>query len=91
LVPVRFIGEALGAKIDWNDQNQTATYRQDDKIIILTIGSNIAYVNGEPVQMPTAPIIVNEKTIVPLRFVSEQFGAQVDWDDYLNEITITKE
>ncbi len=91
LVPVRFIGEALGAKIDWNDQNQTATYRQDDKIIILTIGSNIAYVNGEPVQMPTAPIIVNEKTMVPLRFVSEQFGAQVDWDDYLNEITITKE
>ena len=91
LIPVRFIGESLGAEVEWNDDLQQVTYKDDLNTVVLTIGSTTAYVNGKPVEMPTAPRIKNEKTMVPLRFISEQLGANVEWDDGSRSITIIKE
>lgn len=91
LVPVRFVGESLGAVIDWDDETRTVIYKTDEKTIVMQIGSKVAYVNDVEVEMPVAPLIKNNKTMVPLRFISEQFGAKVDWDDPTRTITIEKE
>jgi len=80
-VPIRFIAEALNVdKILWNDERKTATLANDSKTIELTLGSNIAKVNGKEVELD-APISVYEgRTFVPVRFVSEIFECIVKWD-----------
>jgi N-acetylmuramoyl-L-alanine amidase len=56
----------------------------------LTIGSDLAYVNGAEIRLDAAPVIQNDATLVPLRFVSETSGAEVAWDDALRRALITR-
>lgn len=84
LVPFRFIGEALGAKIDFTQDpktklTKTVSYELGSIRIILTINEKIADVNGRKVELDVAPIIVKGRTFVPVRFVSENLGASVEW------------
>lgn len=86
LVPVRLVSEALGAQVIWvPDTRQVLLLRGEDKIV-LTLGSDQALVNGQTQALPDGvPAGVvrwqgAESTMVPLRFVSEQLGAEVDWD-----------
>jgi hypothetical protein len=90
MVPVRFVGETLGATVDWRDEDKAVIYNDGSKNIELYIGSKTAYVNGVAYELPTAPVIVNGSTMVPLRFVSEQLGATVNWNEELKMITIEK-
>lgn len=81
-VPVRFVSEALGAEVAWEQSTQTVTINKDSQQILLTIDSDKATVGPEPSQIITldAPAaLVNDRTVVPLRFVSEVLGATVDW------------
>ncbi|MGQ9557508.1 MAG: stalk domain-containing protein [Desulfurispora sp.] len=80
LVPLRAIFEALGAKVDWEEATQTVTATKDDVVIKLTIGSNKASKNGQEVVLDVPAKKVNNRTLVPLRFVSEALGAKVGWD-----------
>ena len=80
MVPMRDIFETLGAVMDWNAKTQTVTARKGDTEIKLTIGSKTAYVNGSSVDMTPAAMIVEGKTMVPLRFVGEALGVTVKWD-----------
>ena len=61
------------------------------KTIILTIDQKIANVFGEYVVNDVAPIIRNERTMLPIRFIAQNLGAEVAWDDALNKVTITKD
>ncbi len=79
MVPVRFIAEALGLTVDWNAEKRQVTITGENTQIILTIDSKQAMINGVPVQLDVAPVIVNGRTFVPLRFVAETFDFQVDW------------
>ncbi|MBF8984361.1 N-acetylmuramoyl-L-alanine amidase [Lutibacter sp. B2] len=85
LVPIRFVVEELGANIDWNQEKQEATIKTDNKEIILKIDSSIAYVNGRKVNLPDgvpAKLLGYQdkyRTMVPLRFVVEQLGMDVNW------------
>jgi len=84
LVPFRFIGEALGAKIGFTQDpktklTKTVSYELGSIRIILTINNKTADVNGRKVQLDVAPIIVKGRTFVPVRFVSENLGASVEW------------
>ena len=81
LVPLRAIFEALGATVDWNDSSQTVTAVKGDKTISLAIGSNTLYINGEAKTLDATAVLVNARTLVPVRAVSEAFGCQVDWSD----------
>lgn len=87
LVPIRFISELLGAEVGWDEETSQASITTDDKSIILTIGSPYAVVNGEIVILPNGiPAALAQvggvtRTVVPLRFVSEQLGAAVNWDN----------
>ena len=81
LVPMRAICEALGATVTWDDSSKTVTVGGGGNMIILQIGSNKMTVNGKAVTLDAPAQIVNSRTLVPVRAVSEGFGAVVDWDD----------
>lgn len=88
LVPLRAILEPLGTVVNWDDVTQTVSAQKGDKIVTLTIGSANAYVDQRPVLLDVPGKIVNGRTMVPLRFVSESFGAKVQYDDISHTILI---
>lgn len=87
-VPVRFVSEALGAKVDWNSKAQKVTVSLEGNQIVLTLGKKSYTVNGKTKQMDTVALRKSSRTFVPLRFVSEALGAEVKWDslNYIVEI-----
>lgn len=79
MVPMRAIFEALEATVDWEIGKQRVTAKRDDTTIVITVGSNLALVNGKEFALDVPPQLVNNRTLVPVRFISESLGAQVDW------------
>lgn len=80
LVPVRFVSEALGANVKWDEEIRMVTINQNGRTIKLRIGEKKANVNGREVVFDTRAIITpKNRTMVPLRFVSEALGADVRW------------
>lgn len=79
LVPLRAIFEALSAAVEWDPLTRTITGRRGSTEIQLTIGSLTAYRNGSALQLETEPRLINDITMVPLRFIAESFGASVEW------------
>lgn len=80
MVPVRAIFETLGASVDWNADNQTITSKKNDTTVVLKINSHTMYINGNPVSLDTPACIIDERTLVPVRAVSEAFNTSVNWD-----------
>ena len=80
MVPLRAIFEALGAEVDWDQATETVTSVRDDVTIKMTIGENVIYINDKPTELDVAPLIIDERTLVPVRAIAEGFGASVDWD-----------
>jgi len=90
MVPIGQIFHAFGADVTWDDYNRTATgILYGGFHIVLTIGNPQAYVNGSHHTLDAAPFIHNDRTMVPLRFVSESFGAMVEWDEANRRAVIT--
>ena len=88
MVPLRVITEQFGASLDWNAADKRITLRRGDDIIICRIGRKDAVVNGKSTEMLQAPEITNDRTMVPIRFMSEMFGAKVEWDGETKTVTI---
>ena len=88
LVPLRFIGEAFGANIEWDAETKKVTYSLGSTKIEVVIGSVVALVNGEKKNLDVPPKLVNGRTFVPLRFISESFGASVIWEAATKKIYI---
>lgn len=100
MVPMRKIFETFGAKVVWDSTAQTITARKKDKTITLTLGSeNITISEGktdengneitETVTVDTAPQIVDDRTLVPLRAISELLKLDVSFDEKNLEVDIT--
>lgn len=89
LVPLRIITTAFGASLKWDGASQGITLKSGDKTIELHIDSLQATVNDVEKELPAAPRLKNETTMVPLRFIAETFGAQVAFDEAASSITIT--
>lgn len=90
-IPARFIGEALGADVEWNAAEQKATFTKEFvkgiTIVEFYIGSADYYVTSgsedtETLTMDTAAVIMNNRTYVPVRFLAEALGAEVRWDQW---------
>lgn len=87
LVPVRLIAERLGASVTWVPETRQVILLREESTIVLTLGSATALVNGQAMELPggvPAGVVKwegRESTMVPLRFVSEQLGATVDWEN----------
>ncbi|MBE7054037.1 MAG: hypothetical protein E7391_07175 [Ruminococcaceae bacterium] len=89
LVPMRAIFEGLGAKVEWDDAAKCASGEKGDKKVKITIGSKDAFVNGKVKTLDVPAQIVNSRTLVPVRFISESLGCNVDWDDATKTVIIT--
>jgi hypothetical protein len=81
-IPVRFVSEALGAKVGWSDDTKTVTIQQGNKRIVLVVGNKQATVNGKTVKFDTAAQYRKGRVFVPIRFVSEALGESVSWDPF---------
>ena len=81
MVPIRLFFEKLGASVGWNGATGTVSAEKGGRSIELNIGSKTAFADGVAVEMDVAPYIENDKTMVPMRFISEQLGCTVDWDE----------
>lgn len=88
LVPVRYLAESCGADVSWNEVKKTVTLTQGQTTIQLTIGSNKELVNGKVVIMDTVPVIINDRTMLPARWVAENMGQQISWDEQNQKVTI---
>jgi len=80
LVPARAVFEEMGGIVGWHETNQQVTVFHGTNVLVMTIGSPVALLNGQQVSMPEPPIIINQSTMIPLRFPAEAFGFDVDWD-----------
>ena len=90
LVPMRAIFEALGATVQWNNQTQTATSVKDATTVQLKLGSESMFVNGTAKKLDVPAKAVNNRTLVPIRAISEAFGCDVAWNGELNRIHISE-
>ena len=89
LVPMRGIFEALGAEVAWDDATKTVTGTKGDIKITLQIGNTAAKVNDKDTTLDVAASIVEGRTMVPARFISESLGCKVDWDDATKTVIIS--
>jgi len=83
MVPIRAISESFDAAVSWDGESRTIGITLQDINISLTIDNPTAYINSNTITLDQPPIIVNDRTLVPLRFVSEAFGAEVEWSDMM--------
>lgn len=86
LVPVRAISDAFGMEIGWDEQTRTVSLKNGE--IKLTIGSKTAYSGGEKITLDVAPSIQNGRTMVPLRFISEALGYNVNFVNATKQVVI---
>ncbi len=88
MVPLRPIFEALRTAITWDDTTETVTATKENRIVSLTIGQPTMFINGVPTEMDVAPILIDNRTLIPVRFVAEAFACIVTWDDMKNVVNI---
>ncbi len=90
LLPLRAVVEGMGGTVVWDERTQTATLMHEDDEIRLTIGEQEAYLNGEAHMLDVAPVSINDRTMLPIRFVAEGFGYLVGWNAATQAVTLTK-
>ncbi|MDQ0918567.1 stalk domain-containing protein [Paenibacillus sp. V4I5] len=88
LVPLRFVTEALGGNVKWDDKERKVTVLRGDKLIDLWIDHADLLINGDRVTAEVSPKIMNNVTMVPLRLISEKLGFKVGWEPKNYGITI---
>ena len=81
LVPLRAIFEAIGANVEWDNNTRTATGTRDNTTVVIQIDNSTAYVNGEARTLDVPAQLINDRTMVPARFISEAMGCDVTWYD----------
>ena len=99
LIPLRGVMEGLGADVEWDGQKSTVSVFTEDVSIQLVIGENTAKVvktvdglaSEQTVELDAAAKLVDDRTFIPVRFVSETLGANVDWDNDLRIVIIEDE
>ena len=90
-VPIRFIGESLGADVNWSDKERKVTVTKNNITIYLYINKDYALINGKKVQVDAAPYIENSRCLVPIRFIAEALDFVVLWSgSETKRITILK-
>lgn len=90
LVPIRAIIEAMGGTVGWDGTTQTVTLTYGTDNIVLNIDSAYAYLNGVMSVLDVAPKTINERTVLPIRYIAESFKFGVEWDGNTQTIKITK-
>ena len=87
-VPVRYLGNALGAFVRWEGVTRTVTLTKGEVKVKLFVSRNIITMNGKDRVMDVAPLIRNARTYLPARYVAGAFGYQVNWDPHAMSVSI---
>ncbi len=90
LVPIRSIVEAFGGDVFWEESTRTVLLQMEEDVIKLSIDSKNAYLNNKKQTLDVAPVILNERTMLPIRFIAEGFNLGVGWDDKTKTVFIVK-
>lgn len=90
LLPVRAVVEEMGGTVEWNNETKEVTLNYESDEIILTIDSQIAYLNEAAQTLDAEPTIINNRTMLPIRFIAEGFNFSVEWNQEEQLVTITK-
>ncbi|NLB89158.1 MAG: copper amine oxidase [Syntrophomonadaceae bacterium] len=88
LVPFRAIAEAMNVEVEWINETKTINASNATQKVVLNVGSKTAYINGTPVVLDVAPTIINNRTMIPLRFFSTAFNCEVDWEPNTRTVII---
>ncbi|MFJ8512067.1 stalk domain-containing protein [Lysinibacillus xylanilyticus] len=91
MLPLRAIFEALDASVDWDRKKQTVTATKGDTTVVLKIKSRVATINNKTVTLDVPAQILGGRTMVPVRFVSEALGQDVDWNSRSQIVTINSD
>jgi len=91
LVSLRGVFQRLGASVTWDPSTQTVLAERTDTSVVLRIGDTQARINGQPTLMDIPALLVNGRTMVPLRFVSQALGSPVSWDASSATVQITSQ
>lgn len=91
LVPMRYIFEALGATVEWRGETSTAVAKKGEDTIEISIGDKFIYKNGNPTELDVGAKLLNGRTLVPARAVSEGMGCDVKWDGDARRVIIRSE
>ena len=96
MLPARFVAENLGADVSWDGEKELVTIKgknlktSEDITILIYIGLDIAYVNGKEIKLDSAAFVENDRIYTPVRFISEELGASVEWVEAEQKVVITK-
>jgi len=90
LVPLRAIFEALGAAVSWDESTNTVMASKEQTFIVLQIDNPQAFVNNEPVQLDVPAQLIQERTMVPVRFIAQSLGANVNWVEETQTVEINQ-
>ncbi len=88
MVPMRAIFEALNATVDWDNDTETATAERAGIVIKIAINNNTMYVGENAVELDVPAQLVEDRTLVPVRAISEAFGCAVTWDEATETVII---
>ncbi|WP_036940144.1 stalk domain-containing protein [Pseudobacteroides cellulosolvens] len=87
-IPVKYIAQHIGASTGWDEKERKVTITYGSKVINLYVDIDYAMVDGKMTKLDVAPFIVNGRTMVPLRFVTETLGLETKWNEANKEITL---
>ncbi|MBB5173853.1 stalk domain-containing protein [Texcoconibacillus texcoconensis] len=90
-IPVRQIAESLGADVSWDATTQTADIEHNDTTLSMTIGDKTVYQNQQPETIDAAPFLDDNRTFLPLRFIIEGLGLELDWNEDTYTTSFTTE
>ena len=94
-IPLRFVGEALGYEVTWDEVNRTAILKNKDKEVKVAVDSNVFYVNGKKFESDVKPMIKNSRTMIPVgnfaRAIGLQDGKEIFWNEATRVVTIKQE
>lgn len=88
MLPMRLIAQALGCEVTWNEQAKQVYVINDDYTLVFTIGSNIGYQNGIPFPIDVPALIVNDRTMLPVRALAKALELDITWDHASRTVSI---
>jgi len=89
LIPARAVFESMGATVDWDEDARIVEIAMGTSNVLLTIDSKTAFVNGASVTMDVPAMIIDSRTLIPVRFVAESLTCGVGWDDLSRTVKLT--
>ncbi|WP_025721199.1 N-acetylmuramoyl-L-alanine amidase [Paenibacillus sp. 1-18] len=90
MVPLRVVGEQLGYQFKWEPQAYKISIQKNNTDMSMYVGRTSADVNGKTVSLDAPPVLRGNSTMVPLRFVGEQMGLNVDWNNKSKSVNLSQ-